>query len=70
MATQERVHEVTRQPSLPEAVDLPATREYADPAAAELDRSLCDAIDAADRLGSEYLATLLGFELGSHYVDA
>jgi hypothetical protein len=48
-------------------VDIPDEREYEDKDNAELDRSLVDAIEAAEAAGNEYLAGVLANELGSHY---
>ena len=64
-----QLHKVTDQPPLPETADIPDEREYSDADNAEVDRALCSAIDAADSAGNEYLATLLGFELASHYYE-
>jgi hypothetical protein len=69
MSLQQPQHEVDSLPPVPESVDIPVAREYGTEANAELDRSLCDAIQAAQTADNDYLATLLAFELGSHYYD-
>lgn len=51
------------------AVDIPKHRSYSDPADQALDEALVDTIEAAERVGNEYLATVLTHELGSHYAD-
>jgi hypothetical protein len=51
----------------PVPVDIPNEREYEDEDNAELDRSLVDAIEAAEGANNEYLAGVLANELGGHY---
>lgn len=65
MSTHRSPHSVSR----PVDARVPTDREYDTAAAAELDRRLCEAIDAAETVGDEYLASLLAMELGSHYFD-
>lgn len=60
---QQALHKVDRR--VP--VDIPKKREYTNKANAKLDESLCDAIEAAENAGEEYLAGVLANELGSHY---
>jgi|GEM_PF-2643577 len=64
-----QIHRVDKSPALPPSVDIPAEREYAEKEAADLDRKLCSAIVAAQSADNDYLANLLGFELGSHYYE-
>lgn len=51
-------------------VDVPANREYSDPAMAELDQSLVEAIEKADDAGQNKLRQLLESELTSLYYSA
>lgn len=53
------------QQSVP--VDVPDNREYESEKAADLDRELCGAIEAAAAVNDEYLVGVLANELGSHY---
>ena len=50
-------------------VDIPSDRRYATEADRELDEKLSEAIVAAEKVGNEYLATVLTHELGSHFFD-
>jgi hypothetical protein len=68
MGTSDLHHRVDRDPKLD--IDIPAAREYDTSAAAELDRRLCDAIEAARAADNTFLARTLSYELGSHYWDA
>lgn len=63
MAVQDSMHAVERE--VP--ADIPAHREYENGDNATLDDDLCDAIDAAEAIGNDYLAQVLANELGSHY---
>ncbi|WP_436929084.1 hypothetical protein [Halosimplex halobium] len=63
MAVQQPTHAVER--AVP--ADIPTRREYDDEDDATLDDELCDAIDAAQTVGNDYLAQVLANELGSHY---
>lgn len=67
MATSANRHVVETAVEPSQGVDLPDTREYDSEPAARLDRELVDAIEAARDADNDSLATLLTFELGSHY---
>lgn len=54
----------------PVPVDIPDKRKYATKEEAEVDRTLTDAIEAAEANDDAYLVELLANELGSHYYDA
>ena len=47
--------------------EFPEDREYDSKEHNELDEALVEAIRKAEAADNEYLATLLKFELGSHY---
>lgn len=66
---QEPALTVAELPPVPDSVDIPTERVYDAKPAAELDQSLCDAIDAATQSENDYLAKLLAFELASHYYE-
>lgn len=68
MATTQ-IYRVSDSPRLPKSVDIPNEREYEKEENANLDRKLCSSIRAAIDADNNYLANLLGFELGSHYYD-
>lgn len=46
---------------------IPDEREYDSEPDAELDRRLCEAIEAAADADNDYLKKLLATELGTHY---
>jgi hypothetical protein len=63
MGVKEHVYRVNE----PVGTVVPDDREYESVEAADLDRSLCNAITAAEEADNEYLAELLRNELGSHF---
>lgn len=69
MQTQEQAHAVERAVETPPNIDIPDSRVYESEDAAELDRSLCDAIESAEQCGANHLAEVLPLQLASHYLQ-
>ena len=65
MAGQETAH--VARGSIP--ADVPDEREYSSKADAELDRTLVDAIRAAESADNAFLERTLALHLGSHYFE-
>lgn len=65
MATAINKPTVTR----PVPAEVPDERVYETKELADVDRKICDAIDAAEAVGNGFLTRLLDLQVGTHYYE-
>ena len=55
--------------SFPVKTEAPDEREYETEELADVDRKLCEAIEAAESVGNDFLVKLLSIQVGTHYYE-
>ena len=53
----------------PVPTEAPDEREYDSEELAEVDRKLCETIEAAEATGNDFLVELLSIQVGTHYYE-